>query len=183
MRILCFGDSNTYGYDPRGFFGDRHPAEERWCDLLAEKTGWEIINAGLNGRDIPSDDGVLRLLSWYSPVDMLLIMLGTNNLLQGDSPEKTAAKMEAFLDRVTPHCKEVLLIAPPPMERGAWVDTQALVEDSRKLAEEYAKLAEKRKISFMDTRNWQIPVAFDGVHFTQAGHVLFAEKLLEYWPK
>ena len=35
MRILCFGDSNTYGYDPRGFFGDRYGAGDRWVDLLA----------------------------------------------------------------------------------------------------------------------------------------------------
>ena len=183
MRILCFGDSNTYGYDPRGFLGERYPAEGRWCDLLAGKTGWEIINAGLNGRDIPSDDGVLRLLDRYSPVDVLLIMLGTNNLLQGDFPEKASAKMETFLDRILPHCREVFLIVPPPMVRGAWVDTEKLVEASKVLAEEYVHLAQKRKISILDTRSWQIPMAFDGVHFTQAGHILFAEKLLEHWPK
>ena len=182
MRVLCFGDSNTYGYDPRGFFGDRYPAEGRWVDLLAEKTGWEVINAGLNGRDIPSDDGMLRLLAQYQPVDVLLIMLGTNNLLQGDTAEKTADKMDTFLHRVMPYCKKVLLIAPPPMERGAWVDTQALVEASGKLTEEYAKLADKWKISFVNTCSWQIPLSFDGVHFTQEGHVRFGEKLLEYWP-
>ncbi len=52
MQILCFGDSNTYGYDPRGFFGDRYGAEDRWVDLLAKQTGHEIINAGANGRSL-----------------------------------------------------------------------------------------------------------------------------------
>lgn len=52
MRILCFGDSNTCGYDPRGFFGDRYGAEDRWVDLLAKQTGHECINAGANGREI-----------------------------------------------------------------------------------------------------------------------------------
>ena len=122
MRVLCFGDSNTYGYDPRGFLGDRYPAEYRWCDLLAEKTGWEVINAGANGRDIPSDDGIFRLLERYAPVDVLLVMLGTNNLLEGMQPDQTAAKMDAFLDGVIPRCKKVLLVSPPPMVRGAWVD-------------------------------------------------------------
>lgn len=37
---MCFGDSNTYGYDPRGYFGDRYGAEDRWPDLLAKQTGW-----------------------------------------------------------------------------------------------------------------------------------------------
>ena len=182
MRVLCFGDSNTYGYDPRGFLGDRYPAEYRWCDLLAEKTGWEVINAGANGRDIPSDDGVFRLLERYAPVDVLLVMLGTNNLLEGYSPDQTAVKMEAFLDRVIPHCKKVLLVSPLPMVRGAWVDSEALVESSRMLAEKYEKVAKKRKIPFINTRNWKIPMAFDGVHFTEKGHGIFAEKLLENWP-
>ena len=53
MRILCFGDSNTYGYDPRGFFGDRYDDKDRWVDLLAKQTGHEVINAGANGREIP----------------------------------------------------------------------------------------------------------------------------------
>ncbi len=39
MRMLCYGDSNTYGYDPRGFFGGSYPAESRWVGILAEKTG------------------------------------------------------------------------------------------------------------------------------------------------
>ena len=53
MRILCFGDSNTYGYDPRGFFGDLYDDKDRWVDLLAKQTGHEVINAGGNGREIP----------------------------------------------------------------------------------------------------------------------------------
>ena len=179
MRVLCFGDSNTYGYDPRGFLGDRYPAEYRWCDLLAEKTGWEVINAGVNGRTVPrtpDSPGV------FPEADIFLVMLGTNDLLQGMQPDQTAAKMEAFLDGVIPRCKKVLLVSPPPMVRGAWVDTAALVENSEILAEKYEKIAKERGILFADTRNWQIPMAFDGVHFTENGHGIFAEKLLENWP-
>ena len=182
MRVLCFGDSNTYGYDPRGFLGERYPAEYRWCDLLAENTGWDVINAGMNGRDIPSDDGIFRLLERYAPADVLLVMLGTNNLLEGYSAGRTAAKMEVFLERVIPHCKKVLLVSPPPMVRGAWVDTEMLVESSRMLAEKYENVAKKREISFLNTNNWQIPMTFDGVHFTEAGHADFVKKLLENWP-
>ena len=46
MKIICFGDSNTYGYDPRSFFGDRYPAESRWVDILARKLDCEIMNMG-----------------------------------------------------------------------------------------------------------------------------------------
>ena len=40
MNVICFGDSNTYGYDPRGYFGGRYEAGNRWVDILAGETGW-----------------------------------------------------------------------------------------------------------------------------------------------
>ena len=177
MRILCFGDSNTYGYDPRGFFGDRYGAGDRWVDLLAKQTGWEMINAGANGREIPRNPYALRLLTEHAPVDIFLVMLGTNDLLQGASAKEAATRMEAFLNLLLPHCKSILLVAPPPMKRGAWVPTDKLVTESIRLAEEYTLLAEKLNIPFVDTREWNIELTFDGVHFTEEGHHTFAESL------
>ena len=177
VRILCFGDSNTYGYDPRGFFGDRYDSEDRWVDLLAKQTGHECINAGANGREIPRNPYALRLLTEHAPVDIFLVMLGTNDLLQSASAKEAADRMEAFLNSLLPHCQQILLVAPPPMKRGAWVPTDVLVAESIHLAEEYKLLAEKLKITFVDTRHWNIDLTFDGVHFTEAGHHTFAEKL------
>ena len=171
MRILCFGDSNTYGYDPRGPFGDRYGAGDRWVDLLAAETGWEVINAGANGREIPR-----RPLTEQPEADILLVMLGTNDLLQGASAKEAADRMEAFLNQL-PHCKKILLICPPPLKRGAWVPTDELAAESIQLAEEYKRLAAKLNIPFVDTRKWNIELAFDGVHFTEAGHHTFTENL------
>ena len=177
MRILCFGDSNTYGYDPRGFFGDRYSAEDRWVDLLAKQTGHDCINAGANGREIPRNPYALRLLTEHAPVDIFLVMLGTNDLLQGASATGAAARMANFLNQLLPHCKQILLIYPPPMRRGAWVPTDELVAESIHLAEEYKLLAEKLNIPVVDPRHWNIELTFDGVHFTELGHHTFAEKL------
>lgn len=177
MRILCFGDSNTYGYDPRGFFGDRYDDKDRWVDLLAKQTGHDCINAGANGREIPRNPYALRLLTEHTPVDIFLVMLGTNDLLQGASAKEAAARMEAFLSPLCSHCKKILLVAPPPMKRGAWVPTDELIAESIRLADEYKFLAEKLNIPFVDTRHWNIELAFDGVHFTASGHHVFAEKL------
>ena len=177
VRILCFGDSNTYGYDPRGFFGDRYGAEDRWVDLLAKQTGHDCINAGANGREIPRSPYALRLLTQQQEVDIFLAMLGTNDLLQGASAKEATARMEAFLNPLLPHCKQTLLVAPPPMKRGAWVPTDELVSESILLAEEYKLLAEKLNIPFVDTRHWNIDLTFDGVHFTEAGHHTFAKNL------
>jgi len=180
VRILCFGDSNTYSYDPRGFFGDRYGAGDRWVDLLAKQTGHEIINAGANGREIPRYPYALRLLNEYAPLDIFLVMLGTNDLLQGATAKDAATRMEAFVISLLPHCNHILLVAPPPMKRGAWVPTDELVAESIHLAEEFKLLADKLNIPFVDTRQWNISLAFDGVHFTEEGHHAFAKRLIEY---
>lgn len=178
MRILCFGDSNTYGYDPRGFFGGRYAAEDRWVDLLAQKTGHTVINAGASGREIPTASRARML----PEADWLLVMLGTNDLLQGASAAEGTARMEAFLAAQL-HCfRKILLVCPPPMKRGAWVPDDELVDRSVRLAEEYQLLAEKLNISFADTRGWNIDLTFDGVHFTEKGHHSFAEYLVEVLP-
>ena len=177
LRILCFGDSNTYGYDPRGFFGDRYGAEDRWVDLLAKQTGHECINAGANGREIPRNPYALRLLTEHTSVDIFLVMLGTNDLLQGATSQEAADRMDAFLNQLLPHRKQILLVAPPPMKSGAWVPTDELVSESIHLAEEYKLLTEKMNIPFVDTREWNIELTFDGVHFTEAGHHTFSENL------
>lgn len=180
MRILCFGDSNTYGYDPRGFFGGRYDSEDRWVDLLTQQTGHEIINLGANGREIPRNPYALRLLTEHAPVDFFLVMLGTNDLLQGASAEAAAAQMEHFLTPLLPHCNRILLISPPPMNRGAWVPTDKLVIESIRLAEEYRAVASHLNIPFIDTSDWHIELTFDGVHFTEAGHHTFAAHLKKH---
>ena len=181
MKVICFGDSNTYGYDPRSRFGGRYEKEGRWVELLAEKTGWEILNEGMNGREIPG-----RSIPLPDDADLLIVMLGTNDLLQGREVDAVTARMERFLRGLDLPREKLLLTAPPPMERGAWVGTQALVDASVRLGRSYRALAEGLGISFADAGAWQIPLCFDGVHFTQAGHKAFAEGLyaqLQDWAR
>ena len=104
-------------------------------------------------------------------------MLGTNDLLQGANAGEIARRMDLFLSTVSG--PEVLLLAPPPLGRGEWVSDEALIARSCRLAEEYRLLAQDRGIRFLDAGEWDIPLAFDGVHFTEEGHRLFAEKLEE----
>ena len=86
MRILCFGDSNTYGYDPRSYLGSRYPAEDRWTDLVAKQTGWDVINAGANCREIPRNPYPIRLLKTYAPVDIFLVMLAPTTCCRARLP-------------------------------------------------------------------------------------------------
>ena len=78
MKILCFGDSNTYGYDPRSFWGERYPSEDRWVNILAGKLNCEAINAGENGREIPHNPWQMaefqRLLEAEKTIDLLILI-------------------------------------------------------------------------------------------------------------
>ncbi len=183
MKILCFGDSNTYGYDPRSFFGSQYPAQYRWVDILAGKLGCKVVNAGENGREIPRREGELLqfdlMLTNQKPLDLLIVMLGGNDLLQGNSVDAVIKRMEDFLERIELEKTKILLIGPAPMQRGEWVPTQELIDASKELNAKYKELTQNLGVGFADAGDWDIPMTFDGVHFTEEGHRAFAEGLYQ----
>ena len=115
MNVICFGDSNTYGYDPRAYFGGRYDTDCRWVDILAAETGWTVCNMGQNGREIPSSAP-----SFLADTDLLIVMLGTNDLLQGRSPEQAAGRLERFLSGVSPVRSLSMALAPSPGSASLW---------------------------------------------------------------
>ena len=174
MKVICLGDSNTYGYDPRSWLGGRYPADSRWVDILAAKTGWEILNLGQNGREIPRQAPTLP-----PDTDLLILMLGTNDLLQGRTPGQAIERLERFLSGLALAPGKTLLIAPPPLKPGAWVSGPREIEDSLAFAEGCRALAGRLGILFAGADRWEIPLAYDGVHFTEQGHRAFAQALFE----
>ena len=184
-RILCYGDSNTYGYDPRSYLGGRYPKHIRWTGLL-EQAGWNVVNEGQNGREIPTREWqfqtAVKTVTQAAPMDVVTVMLGANDLLQhaAFTAEDVAARMERFLRELTAHITDTqfLLIAPPPMRPGEWVNEQRLLTESVRLGACYRKLAEVLGIGFADAGIWNVETAYDGVHFSEAGHAAFAKVLL-----
>ena len=175
MRIVCYGDSNTYGFDPRSFIGGRYPASSRWPDLVAETTGHEVINEGMNGRMIPTREAELNwmheMIEKDNP-DFVIVMLGINDLLCGASVGEIVQRMDRCLDYMPDF--PTLLIGPPPIQRGEWVPNDQLLHDASQLSDEYGELAARRGIRFAETKDWGVEVTFDGVHFTEEGHKAFA---------
>ena len=186
QRILCYGDSNTYGYDPRSYLGGRYPKDVRWTGKL-EAAGWEIINQGENGRSIPRLDWEFEAVARAArrtEADALTVMLGSNDLLQrpGLTAEVCGQRMECFLSTLlaeVPAELKVLLIAPPPMEPGAWVPDPALIRESRRLADCYETLAKRLGVFSADAGKGDVELGFDGVHFSEAGHQAFGARLSE----
>ncbi len=181
--IYCLGDSNTFGYDPRGMLGGRYPAADRWVDRLNASGRWRLINGGQNGQQIPhtpaSLDLTRRLLRTCPPLDGVCILLGSNDLLCGALPEQAAARMEALTGAVLPFAGRVLVLAPPPFQPGAWIEDDRLIDRSVRLAGCFQSLAAARGLAFADTGAWELPLAFDGVHFTPEAHRRFALRAAE----
>lgn len=195
--IICYGDSNTYGFDPRSYIGDRYSKQIRWTGIIEEATKLNVVNYGLNGRCIPHTASSIRLFceqlnNWQTnnTPAALWIMLGTNDLLQNQSfrAEDIAERMSAFLNKTkdfweTSHRSDLLrlcLIAPPALQYGAWVDEQRLYDESRRLSSLYQELAAELKIDFVDLSACNIPLLFDGVHLSEEGHRNVAAKLLTH---
>ncbi|MCD8121053.1 MAG: GDSL-type esterase/lipase family protein [Clostridiales bacterium] len=188
--MICYGDSNTWGYDPCTPFGSRYPEESLWCTILGRKMGLAVRNESLNGRSIPRRDREIeRLLERISRADAFLppawflVMLGSNDLLQGrlTTAEDVAARMEYFLMKLKMHplvisgALRLCLISPACMRPGEWVREERLLAESRRLGEAYDAVAQRLDIDFIDAGKWEIPVTYDGVHFTQEGHAVFAQ--------
>ena len=180
-KILCYGDSNTYGYDARSPFGDRFPGEYCWPDILGKTLDAETVNCGMNGRCVPGSDYSIRTelasVKRHTPCDMVIVMLGSNDILNGlYSADEIAARMSVFLSAFMQEVPgaDFLLIAPPEIDLTAQMKKQSV-----RLSLCYHKLAKELGIFFADAAIWQLPVAWDGVHLTLNGHRLFAEKTAE----
>ncbi len=179
MRILCFGDSNTYGYDPRGFVAGRYDRDRRWPDILAKLTGHEVLNDSMNGRPIPRHEMELKLfddmLERLRP-DFLVIFLGTNDVVTGASAGETAERMKALLNRV-PEGTGKAIIAPPTIRKGVWVEDEHIIGESALLSGLYRTLARERGILFADGES--LSISYDGVHLSEEGHMMLANRMYD----
>lgn len=207
-HIVCFGDSNTHGYCGDGNCADgglRFNEDERWTMLLQQKLGSDylIIEEGLNSRtccfDDPLNEGLKGLdyispcLRTHSPVDLLIIMLGTN-----DCKERFAASAACIgraMGRLVKKAMDtdcwanakpnILLIAPPHIKEGIkqhpfWPTTgEGCIEKSQQLAEYYKQQSEFLGCHFMDAQGLTEFNDTDCMHLTKKGHSMLAEILYE----
>ena len=131
MHIACLGDSNTYGYDPASPFGGRYPYEIRWTGRL-ENEGVGVTNHGYNG--LPASRRSLHEmfaqdLKREGPFDLVSLMLGTNDILLGSSAREAAEDVEHLVRTLKEaSVSPLLLIAPPPLVPGFWVESREQIE-------------------------------------------------------
>ena len=206
-HIVCFGDSNTHGYcaDPADCAdgSDRFNEDERWTCLLGKKLGddYLILEEGLSGRTTVFDDPIHECMSGldvitpilmsHEPVDLLVIMLGTN-----DTKERfgaNAAVIGIGLERLVMKAKSVpawrggkpniLIITPPHIGEGLYKRPEGMPmgagcpEKSRELAKYYKQVAENQGCAFLDAEGKAEFNDLDCMHFNKKGHSQLAEVL------
>ena len=194
---MFFGDSNTFGYDPRALFGGRYEEDVRWTDILSKELEdkIEVIPRGMNGRCIPVSryevEALEKLIKAYNSLDYFAIMLGTNDVLLTDrpNPEKAIENMRSLLTEIKSlgenaaedsKCGfEIILIVPPLMFPGSpnqspfWKYEDA----SKKIAAGYLEIGEELGIRIIDASKWMVDLDVDGVHISRKGSLEFAEHM------
>lgn len=202
ISVLCYGDSNTYGYDPQT--GGRYPRDKRWTTILGEKLGdgYEVIAEGLNGRTTAHDRpgaawkngaaSFIAVLGTHKPVDHLVIMLGTNdcNAELGLSAADIAAGMETLVSlaeekapELQGYVPEITVTAPAAIreeyEASPFASelTAESVQKSRDLGQLYAEIAERHGCRFVDATAGVEVSPHDCEHLTGKGHEQLADRL------
>ncbi len=195
-RILCFGDSNTFGTN--GSTGMRFDDQIRWTGVLRAKLGdqYAVIEEGLGGRTTVWDDPIelykngrtylMPCLYSHMPLDLVVIMLGTNDLKKRFNLPACdiAAGVEVLInDILSSECgrdggaPNILLVAPIMI--SGLTELAEMLEDgeekSKRLPALYRQLADKHGIYFWDCNEAVKPGKADGVHFDEQGHQQFAQ--------
>ncbi|QQO11056.1 SGNH/GDSL hydrolase family protein [Breznakiella homolactica] len=196
--ILCYGDSNTWGHDPRT--GGRYDHKTRWPMVLKQllnqgapedDPAYWIVEEGLGGRTVSRDDPVeggrngleqlLPILNSHRPIDMVVFMLGTNDLKPRFNPTawdiaRSAQRMAEIIrdSRTGPggESPKVLMICPPPTARSSALGH--IFGDSNRLSAElsqwYGPMAGECGALFLDAGKIIVSSEADGIHLDPEDH-------------
>ncbi|MGI6778927.1 MAG: SGNH/GDSL hydrolase family protein [Acetivibrionales bacterium] len=193
--ILCYGDSNTWGYNART--KERFSPDVRWTGILAKElgTGYRVIEEGLNGRTTVWDDPIegykngkeylIPCLESHRPLDLVIIMLGTNDLKKRfslsayDIASGAGVLAEIAMKSNTGYGgnpPRVLLISPilvgdiEKTEFAEMFDNKTSVERSKKFFENYKRIADELGCEFMNAAEFALPSPVDAIHLDPPEH-------------
>ena len=202
-NILCFGDSNTWGYDPAT--QTRFSKDIRWTGVLQQLLGskYNVIEEGLNGRTTNVNEkqdhglGYFRpfrsamdllsvLIETNSPLDLIIVMLGTNDLKTNfnQSSEMIAKNMrlvcESIIDNDYFQSKSIILVSPThineesPNLLDSFIGT---TQASQSFSNSYRKISDALNLHFVDASESVKTNKIDGLHWDSKQHSDFANSL------
>jgi lysophospholipase L1-like esterase len=198
-RILCYGDSNTWGYNP--VTQDRFDRQERWTGQLSQALGnndYDVIEEGLNGRTTVWDDPIegyrngreylIPCLETHMPLDLVIIFLGLNDLKKRfslstyDIAEGAGVLVQIVQKSNTSVMKDapqVLLVSPPLVGKlAAFAEMfEGAEAKSQKFAQHYQRVANKLGCAFLDSSTLIVSSSLDGIHFEQSEHAILGRAI------
>ena len=195
-QILCFGDSNTWGYD--GESRTRLPWGVRWTSLLQEKLEHQdvrVIEEGLCGRTTVFEDPLRdgrkgtalfpTILETHAPVDCIVLMLGTNDCktIFGASAEVIGKGIVRLLEQARNYAPQAKILLVSPIYLGEQVWREGFDEEfspnsvtvSKELAAVYQKIAKDYQIQYLQASKHVQCCAADQEHLNKDGHKIFAD--------
>jgi len=198
--VLCYGDSNTYGYD--AIRDGRFLLNVRWPGILQERLGsdWHVIEEGLNHRtttvDDPENEGrngsvyLLPCLHSHRPLDLVIIMLGSNDMKAqyNRTPEQITQGMADLVKIVrASNCgrginrAEILLMSPPLAgDQYDYADAmEGITTKAPLLPYLYRQLAETAQCLFLDASFLKCPYP-DGIHLGPNEHLQLGNKVADF---
>ncbi len=206
-RILCFGDSNTWGRKPGDDNSARFGSDVRWTGVLQNQLGdhYEVLEEGLNGRttnldspDKPGKNGAEYLfpcLESASPIDMIVLQLGKNNFKTKyhASPEDIVSGLEDCIRAIKKEGRDrngkvpqVILLPILPVEEKEYysagrkeISFQGAKEKSLALLPLYASVARKQNFYFADITQIASVSEADGIHIDGETHSVIGKYLAD----
>ena len=198
--VLCYGDSNTWGYDPAT--RTRYPPHVRWTGVLATRLGAEyrVVEEGLNGRTTRWDDPIephrngmtyLRpCVESHRPLELVIVMLGTNDLKRrfdlsasdiAQSAAVVAETAQRFALTADGRNARVLLVAPPAVATLTEYDQMfaGAREKSRQFSHYYRLAAGWQNVLYFDAGSVIVSSEKDGIHFDADEHRKLGEALAD----
>lgn len=191
--ILCFGDSNTWGFNPETT--GRYSPDVRWTGVLQAQIGseWRVIEEGLNGRTSVWDDPLqpgrngrdylAPCLDSHRPLDVVVLFLGLNDLKKRYSAaaEDIARGVGVLIELIQRsgagpqgNSPRIVVLAPPPLGKLSGY-AEAFESDagrSRRVASFLREIAANAGCQFMDTAAHVVFSDTDGLHFDPDAHAI-----------
>ncbi|GGF93196.1 SGNH/GDSL hydrolase family protein [Paenibacillus abyssi] len=203
-NILCYGDSNTWGFDAET--KERFPADIRWTGILKKHLGdgYSVIEEGLNGRTTVWDDPIMGYkngkeylipcLETHRPIDLVIIMLGTNDLktiysLSAFNIASGAGVLAGMVKKSDAqrggNAPKVLLISPAEIGaniKETWLSEvfgESSIQTSKEFAKHYKAVADELGCEFLDAAQIVKPSPVDAVHLAAEEHAKLGAAVAE----
>ena len=198
-RILCYGDSNTYGFNP--YDCSRYEENQRWSGILKQtlKDEYEVIEEGKNNRTgfVDNPDGFEyssqrhfpKFISKIGQLDILVLAVGTNDMqfLFDVSFKNIERGLENLITEAKKHKIKNIILVPPVKIKDCVLTgpfshqfNESSIKESKRVDRIYKKLARVLNCNYIDFNDIAEPSDIDGLHYEPSSHAIIAKELADF---